>query len=412
MIQSLKKLLRRAAVIPPSRHMIKENDISSDVMRVVGALQDHGHTAYIVGGAVRDTLLGFHPKDFDVATDAQPEQLRALFGKRSRVIGKRFPIVHVYPAKRTCRPPPYTEVATFRGSKDYYGDAYDDAYRRDFTINGIFYDPISRKLYDYVGGAADITKKRLRIIGKADKRLPEDPVRILRALRLSTKLGLSMSTRLEKQLANYVPLLTDIPAARLFDEMAKVINSGASARIFQKWRQFGICKHIIPTLQEENPLFFSVLAENDRRLAEKRTSSMSFIIAALFWHEVAGEWHQRRKQGASPAQAMEQALGAVPFRRNFIIPNRLTAKAKDLYFLQAQMENTPTLRRSQKIIVKPFFDRALAFASLRQDAGAAQTASWWSQFIQGSAEERERLLQNAPKEKRRRRKHTAVQKNP
>lgn len=414
----IKKVLKRLfggrqpqpLVLSASQHGIRRSDIPEGILAIVKKLQESGYTAYIVGGAVRDILLGFHPKDFDIAADATPEQIKKIFPRRARIIGRRFPIVHVYGgSKKKTFFSDYTEVATFRSKKDTYGaktrygSPYEDAWRRDFTINGLFYDPVSQKLYDYVEGTADIKTKRLRMIGKIKKRLPEDPVRILRALRLSTKLGLTMSDMLENQLADNAGDLAGISSARLFDEMIKVINCGAGTRIFQQWQQFGVCPHFIPILEEDNPMFFSVMAENDRRLAEKRNHSVSFIVAALFWKKTAEAWHQERGGGLSPMQAMEKAIGAAPFRENKIIPQRLLAKAKDLYFLQAQMENNPTARRTRHIIEKPLFDRALAFASIRPDSGAAQTASWWSQYVQGSAEERELLLKSSPREKRRRR---------
>ena len=412
----MRKMLRkwfgrdRGVVIAASDHKIKADAFSPEVLDIAKRLQKAGFAAYVVGGAVRDLLLGFHPKDFDIATDATPEQIQKIFRRQARSIGRRFPIVHVYAGhKRRRFFDNYTEVTTFRGtsedpqSKHHYGTAQQDAQRRDFTINGLFYDSATRKIYDYVGGVADIREKNLRMIGAAKKRLPEDPVRILRALRFSTKLGLAMNGQLERQLAQCAPLLADIPNARLFDEFIKVANSGASARIFQQWRQFGVCAHILPALERDNPMFFSIAAENDRRRAEGRVNSLSFVVAALFWPALAPHWHKARAGGAPPMQAMAEAVRALPLRENAILTQKVMTKAKDLYFLQAQMEISPTPRRARAVVEKPLFDRALAFASLRQDAGAAQTASWWSQFAQGNEEERARMLQSVPREKRRKR---------
>lgn len=406
------KRSKKGVIIPPAEHNISPDEFSSEVLEVAQRLQAQGHTAYIVGGAVRDLLLGFHPKDFDIATDATPQQIQSLFRRRSRMIGRRFPIVHVY-AQRNRRTHfrEFTEVTTFRGNhpnptkKRDYGTASEDAHRRDFSINGIFYDPASGDIHDYVGGVADIRAKNLCMIGSPNKRLPEDPLRILRALRFSTKLGLMMSDQLERQLVKHAPLLAELPKARLFDEFAKVCQCGASARVLQQWRQFGICRHVIPILEEDNPFFFSIVAENDRRHAEKRATSLSFITAALFWQHTARVWHDLRGNGVSSMRAMEEAIGETPFRDNMIIPQKLTARAKDLYFMQAQMENTATVRRAHNILHKTLFDRALAFASLRHDTGAAQTASWWAQFAQGGEEERNRLLDEAPRKKRRRQRH-------
>lgn len=408
----LKKIFGGKApiVIPDDAHPILPKNISDHAADIVQKLQDNGYIAYIVGGAVRDILLGFQPKDFDIATDAEPDDIRALFGRNSRRIGRRFPIVHVYrPRNRHTRNRfrEFIEVSTFRAKEDAvsgaprYGTPREDAHRRDFTINGIFYDPVSREIHDYVGGCADIAAKKIRMIGVANRRLPEDPVRILRALRLSTKLGLRMSDKLQKELARHAATLTDIPPARLLDEMIKVINSGAGARIFAQWQQFDICTHILPILEGDNPLFFSAMAENDRRIAEHRETSVSYIIAALFWQHTAQRWHHHRAAGVASVQAMEQAVIETPFHKNRIVSHRLTGIAKDIFFLQAQMEYTPTERRVNGIMAKPMFDRALAFAAMRQDHGAAQTASWWSQFTRGNQTERQRMLAAAPKTRRR-----------
>ncbi|MCH9757793.1 MAG: CCA tRNA nucleotidyltransferase [Proteobacteria bacterium] len=409
MIEVIRKLFSRyrGVEIPAEQHRIRDRDISEHAYDIVERLQQHGFVAYIVGGAVRDILLGCHPTDFDVTTDASLQQVRRLF-RRSRIIGKRYPIVHVYKGGKMND---FIEVSTFSGEDEKKtgktGKAvdlhYQDANRRDFTVNGIFYNPINKTIYDYVGGAKDIAEKKLRIIKPAKIHLPEDPVRILRALRLSTKLGLYISSKLEKELMHYAPLLVNTSSGRLADEIQKVLTSGAGARILQQWQQFGICEHILPALKEENSLFFSVLAESDRRYTEGRPLSFSYIFAALFWPQIASHWHALRAENISPMQAMEQAIAEIPFKENYIVTQRYMASAKDLYFLQAQMENTPTPKRAHNIINKKMFDRALAFAAIRQDSGAAQTASWWSQFVQGGQEERDLMLQNAPRNKRKRR---------
>ena len=415
MITPIKKWLaagRRKEVVSAQKLGVEAEQVSVNAVVAIEKLQKHDFTAYIVGGGIRDFLLGVHPKDFDIATDATPEQVRALFGRQSRIIGRRFRIVHLYfNSRKTGRE--ILEVSTFRaegGDNDKYGNAREDANRRDFTINAIFYDPCKGEVIDYVGGVAAIKKQRLVMIGDPKKRLMEDPVRILRALRLSQKLGLAVDSDIKKWIPKYAPLIADIPYSRLFDELIKVLKSGASARILKQWQHYSIASHIMPILVGDNSFFFSALAENDRRLAENRDTSVSFVVAALFWPSIAEHWHIRRASGERPYGAMEKAMVSAAFSKNRIIPQRLTARIKDLLFLQARMEEPPTKRRAAKICDNPIFDRALAFAAMRQDAGAAQTASWWSQYVRGDKNEQERMLATLPPppSRRRRSRHRAA----
>ena len=372
-------------------------------MRVVERLQKNGFEAFIVGGAVRDILLDFRPKDFDVATSARPEEVRQVFLRRSRIIGRRFRIVHVYVDRRRGFRE-FLEVSTFRADggrlgKDEYGTAREDAQRRDFTVNAFLYDPVRDCLYDYADGLADMRARRLRVIGNPKKRLVEDPVRILRAIRLSAKLGLELDGGLRKPLAACAPLLADIPEARLFDELVKVIKSGAGARILSTWHEFGISRHILPILGKD-AFFFSVMAENDRRCVEGRAASLSFVTAALFWPTVARYWRAALKRGGSSVQAMEEAVARVDFGENAILPQRLLRYVKELFFMQAAMEGPVNRRRASYLVQRNYFDRAVAFAACRQDGGAAQTASWWVQYVNGNRQERERMIAVLPKNKR------------
>lgn len=429
----LRKIFSQKRIIPARTHGLKNPQFSRNALSAIQKLQAQGYEAYIVGGAIRDLLLGIQPKDFDIATDATSQQVKHLFGRQARIIGRRFRIVHLsyYARAGSARTREVLEVTTFRGEdpknakssdkakpqrlaadSNCYGTAAEDAHRRDFTMNALLYDPRSGNIIDYVNGYRDTQKKTIKTIGAAKERMAEDPVRILRAMRLSAKLGLNIEPQTTRYFKVHAALLAEIPNSRLFDEIIKVIQSGASARIFNHWREHSVARFIFPKLNEDNPFFFSILAEGDRRFSEDRAVSVSFILAALFWSETAYLWHQKRHTGLSPVAAMEDALAETTvFRNNRVIPHRLIALVKKLYFLLAAMDEKPNKRRMQYILHHEYLDRALAFTSLRQDTGAAQTASWWAQYLHADKQEKARMVNLAtPKKAYRRAKRDKTKK--
>ena len=248
-------------VVGRDQHRINREDISPRAAQIIRRLRENGHEAHIVGGAVRDLLLGVRPKDFDIATEAHPSQIRRLF-RNSRIIGRRFRLVHVFFHQKG-RHPEILEVSTFRTQGEsnavdedgrivednVYGDAKDDARRRDFTINALFYDPLEENIIDYVDGFADIRRRRLRLIGDPRTRMREDPVRVLRALRHSEKLGLNVERATAGALRPHSPLLENIAPSRLFDELLKVLLSGASVPILRAWRKHAVPVRVFPPLE-------------------------------------------------------------------------------------------------------------------------------------------------------------------
>lgn len=404
---SIRDWLSRRRTIPAKTHGLSPSDIAASAVDAIKKLQADGREAYVVGGAVRDLLLGFHPKDFDIATDATPDEVRALFGRKSRIIGRRFRIVHVYyypPRRRGQKRPPreILEVATFRAGRaaadsarrdECFGRIDEDAIRRDFTINALFYDPVSGNVVDYVGGYNDLQKQKIKSIGDDEERLVEDPVRMLRAIRMAKKLGLTIESKLAKLFPKHAGLLGDIPVSRLFDELVKVCLSGAGARILREWQENNIAAATLPHLTEDNPFFFSVMAESDRRFAEERPVSITFLVAALFWRHISRQWYARRLAGEPPQQAMETTLSeSRAFSQNPIIPYRIARLAKKLYSLQAQMAERPTAKSARRIMRHEYFDRALAFAGMQQNLDTAQVASWWAQFSRADEREKNRML--------------------
>jgi poly(A) polymerase len=291
-------------VIPFKTHRIASDHVSRCALKTCELLQQRGHPAYVVGGAVRDLLLGGIPKDYDVATGATPEEVRAIF-RRSRIIGRRFRLVHVMCGAETI------EVSTFRGvagveatdagdhstdehgrilRDNVFGSMEDDARRRDFTVNAMFYDPVRGEVIDYHDGVADIKAKKLRMIGDPAQRYREDPIRMLRAVRLAAARGLEIETRTRKPIRELAGLLLNVPKARVFDEMMKLLLSGHVAEGVRRLRKEGLHHGVLPLLDVilEQPLgerfVMAALENTDKRINEGKTVSPGFLFASLLWH--------------------------------------------------------------------------------------------------------------------------------
>src|ERR1044071_5124584 len=304
----IKRFIRRVFGLPPDaayrvpreKHGLAREAISPAAAKVCAVLREAGYSAYVVGGAVRDLLLGIAPKDFDIATDARPEQIKPLF-RRALVIGRRFRLVHVMMGPET------VEVSTFRAAdpqtseKDehgrvlrdnVFGTQEEDARRRDFSVNALYYDPSTEEVVDFHGGLADLKKRVMRVIGDPTSRYGEDPVRMLRAVRLAAKLGLTLDPATRAPIRSLAPLMERVPPARLFDEMLKLLLSGHASACLRQLRDVGLSKGLLPLLDVilEQPLgerFVTLaLAQTDERVLAERPVSPAFLFAALLWHEV------------------------------------------------------------------------------------------------------------------------------
>jgi poly(A) polymerase len=414
----------RAKVIAFETHGVARESISSCARRVIEALQSNGYAAFVVGGAVRDLLLGKQPKDFDVATDAHPEQVRAVF-RRSRIIGRRFRLVHCMCGNET------VEVATYRRAHDavaedeghtdehgrllrdnVYGTQPDDAARRDFTINALFYDPATQQIIDYHNGVAELKKKQLRIIGEPEQRFREDPVRMLRAVRFAAACGLEIEKRTLAPIRPLAHLLQNVPPARLFDEMLKLLLSGHATQCVARLRREGLHHGLLPLLDVilEQPLGerFVMLALNntDVRILEGKPISPGFLFAALLWHEVLATSKKIRESGVAPMPALFQAMDQVLDTQTdkLAIPRRYTTDMKDLWALQQRLENRSG-KRPFRVLEHPRFRAAYDFLQLRCDSGEvdAELGDWWRRFQQASPQEREGMLVREAEPKRRRR---------
>ncbi len=428
----IKKVLRRGArnavprlrIVPAESHGLSPDAISACATRVTKTLQNGGFKAYIVGGAVRDLLVGKEPKDFDVATSATPDQVRQLI-RRSRVIGRRFQIVHAICHDEV------VEVTTFRGANsedanqqtdehgrltrdNVFGTIEEDAARRDFTVNALYYDPVRNEVLDYFDGVADLRARRLTMIGDPAQRYREDPVRMLRAVRFSAKLGFEMDTATRAPIRDMADLLLHVPESRLFDEILKLLLSGHANACIGRLRAEGLHHDLLPLLdlildQPQGERFIRQSLENtDRRILEEKPVSPGFLFATLLWHPVLDDWKRRQAAGerSMPAlfTAMAETLEAQ--RRKLAIPRRYDAVMKEIWSLQPRFEQRSG-QRPFRLLEHPRFRAAYDFMLLRADSGelAEEISDWWTDFQQVGQEEREAMLvaEERPRRSRRRR---------
>ena len=428
----IRKLLRRvfkrgepshpAEIVGAKDHGIRPEQVSSGARRTCDTLQQAGYKAYVVGGAVRDLIAGIIPKDFDIATNATPDQVRQLF-RRSRIIGRRFQIVHVMQGGETL------EVSTFRAAHDentvkdehgrvlrdnVWGNMEDDAARRDFTINALYYDPARGEVFDYHHGVRDLQRKTLRMIGDPRARYREDPVRMLRAIRLAAKLGLRLDPQVQAPIREMADLIENVPAARLFDEMLKMLLSGHAVESVHRLRADGLHHGLLPLLDVilEQPLgekfVMLALTDTDTRVQSGKRTSPSFLFATLLWHEVLVNWETRKKNGELPVPAMHAAMDEVLDTQGekLAITRRIAGDIKDIWLLQPRFEKRGG-RAPFRLIEQSRFRAAWDFLHLRAASGEApqELSDWWAAFQQADNAAREEMLkpETSPNKRRRRR---------
>jgi poly(A) polymerase len=431
--------LGRRVEVPTAEHGINPKLLDDNAVRVVRTLKDAGHEAYIVGGAVRDLLVGLGPKDFDIATDATPEQVKALF-RRAFIIGRRFRLVHVVFGRG--REHEVIEVSTFRAYLDnsaaeqvagnektakhqisdkahvvdasgrvlrdnVWGPQIEDAARRDFSVNAMYYDPITQQVVDYHGGLADARARVLRMIGDPATRYREDPVRIVRVLRFAAKLGFALDPATEAPLREMAALLANVPGSRLFDEMIKLLQTGHALRSIEVLRRYGLDRGVFPLLEAvlhpETPhptrerFVERALADTDRRVEEGLSVVPSFLLACLLWHEVQSRWSALRDVGESPFPALQQAIDAVFDARIGDISGRgkLAADMREIWQMQPRFERR-TAASAASLASQPRFRAGYDFLRLRADVGEIdpELADWWEDYHLGSDEEREALVRS------------------
>jgi poly(A) polymerase len=398
--------------IPASEHRINPQFVDAAALKVVSTLRQAGFEAYIVGGAVRDLMLGAIPKDFDIATNATPEQVKPLF-RRAFVIGRRFRIVHVMVGGETL------EVTTFRGgaventnadaqgrilSDNTYGTMQEDALRRDFTINALYYDPNAQVVVDFVGAKKDIASRTLRLIGDPETRYREDPVRMLRAIRLASKLDLKLARTTQTPIRQLAPLLSNVPPARLFDEVQKLLLSGHAVETLKRLRAHGLHKGMLPLLdvildQPEGQRFVeAALTNTDARVAAGKGVSPAFLFAALLWHEVLKAWDARKAGGEYAIPALHTAMDDVIETQceQMAIPRRYTTVTREIWSMQPRFEQR-TNSAAERFVSQERFRAAYDFLLLRAQCGECpqELADWWTRFQDADMGARSAMIREA-----------------
>ena len=398
-------------------------------------LRKEGHEAYLVGGGVRDLLLGREPKDFDIATDAHPEQIRGLF-RNCRLIGRRFRLAHVHFGREII------EVATFRAARNgedhegidsdtglilhdnIYGTIEEDALRRDFTVNALYYNIADFSVVDYTGGVRDLEAGVLRLLGDPETRFREDPVRMLRAVRFAAKLGFSIDPEVERIMVDQGSLLDAVPPARLFEECLKLFMGGNAVETYEKLRHYDLFRHMFPetdaalTREEHDfPLTFvyNGLRNTDTRVAENKPVTPAFLFGVLLWEPARRHAEREMNEGTSPLQALVQAGTRVVENeiRHVALPKRFSLPMREIWEMQPRFEQRGG-KRPLRLLGHPRFRAAYDFLLLRAESGEAdmELADWWTRYQQADEAGRAGMARGSgaakPRRRRRKRKPAAT----
>lgn len=379
--------------------------IDKAALDTVFSLKRAGYDAYLVGGAVRDLMLGIEPKDFDIVTNASPDQVKQVFRHRCQLIGRRFRLAHVRYGRLII------EVATFRGGQDdnhparqiddtgrllrdnVYGTMDEDVWRRDFTINALYYDPKRDVVIDYVGGREDLQAAQIALIGDPWVRYREDPVRMIRAVRFAAKLGFNLAPSAEAPIAELGGLLKEVSNARLFDEVLKLFHSGAAILVFEKLRHYDLFKHLFPLtdaiLATENEYFprqlvIEALQSTDRRIAEDKPVNPAFLFTAMLWEPMMQARQDYLDDGLSPQDALFAAAGDVLHIQcsHTAVPKRFTAQVRDIWNLQFRLHKRFG-DRAAALRAHPRFRAAYDFIGIRVAAGETELKDlfdWWTAY--------------------------------
>ena len=402
---------------------IEESAISINASKVISRLQDHGFQAYLVGGCIRDLLLRKTPKDFDIATDAHPEEVRELF-RNSRIIGKRFRIVHVRFGREII------EVTTFRGphadeydenhsdsgmtlNDNVYGTFEEDVFRRDFTMNAIYYEPQGKEIIDLANGTADIESQIIRTIGDPTGRLREDPVRMLRAIRFQAKLEFGLEPDLQSSIRSLGYLIQDVPPARLFEEVLKLFLSGYGTAAFDAMLENDIYGWLFPDSKrsmENNAteeLVRLALTSTDQRIAKKMPVTPAFIYAAILWYPFVDEKQRLEQEGEITYAAAHEAANNVISKQQLFtsIPKRFSGPMRDIWFLQSRLPSRFG-QKPDRTMEHKRFRAAYDFLLLREQAGekTEQLGEWWTEYQEATEERKLAMKQSTSNGRQRKRK--------
>lgn len=392
-------------LIPVNVHGIDVAKISSGCLNTIAQLQQHGYTAYLVGGAVRDLLLDRVPKDFDVATSATPEQVRLVF-RRCRLIGRRFRLAHVYAGAEII------EVATFRGNGDsdthseqqhlvedgrilrdnVFGSEQEDAIRRDFTANALFYDPKTQHVIDYVDGYTDLKAQRLRLIGDAETRYREDPVRMLRAVRFASSRDLTLVGDTESCILPLTSLLSQVPPARLFDEICKLLLTGDAYQTTSNLVKYGLFKQLFPNIKlvldkqnklSEPAILIQALNNSDTRVRNQQPVTPGFLFAVLLWSPLQERIDQLVSQGYDAYQALSEASEHLLNEQSqrIALPRRFGAMTREIWMMQQRFTRMRG-KRAARLLDEARFRAAYDFLLLHciEKPELQSVADWWTQL--------------------------------
>ncbi len=417
-------------IIPRSEHSISRDNIDDTALRVLYRLHKAGFRAMLVGGGVRDLLLGHAPKDFDIATDAHPEQVKKLFSN-SRLIGRRFRLAHVFFGREII------EVATFRASQtdehhndddsdrahdtsgrilrdNVYGQLDDDVWRRDFTVNALYYDIADFSIVDYTNAMDDVKSKVMRLIGDPQTRYREDPVRMLRAIRFAAKLGFTIHPDSEQPIYELGHLLADIPPARLYEEVLKLFHSGQGVLTLQLLRKYDLLQYLFKaaddTLKQGSETFEAfihlALESTDKRINQDKPVTPAFLFAAMLWGVVDNFFEEFKRDGEPVSIAMQNAssLALSQQIRSISIPKRFSMVVRDIWHMQHRFQFRHG-RRAKSLLMHKKFRAAYDFMCIRSQAGEVNDDSceWWTRIQTLGPQEQEILLKPAkakPKKKK------------
>jgi len=365
--------------------------IDKDAQKVIKTLNRAGHEAYLVGGCIRDLLLGHKPKDFDIATNATPEQVKKNF-KRSRLIGRRFRLVHIMFSSRK-----YIEVATFRSGKvkatsngaivrdNLYGTLKEDAFRRDFSVNGLYYDINNSQVIDYVNGLEAINNSKISMIGNPDRRFKEDPVRMIRAIRFKVKLGATIDSEISKSICNQAHLLANIPAARLYDECIKLFHNENAYEVFKQLLKFGLLNYLF-SQTEVTSFINKTLLNTSKRIKKGKPVTPAFLFAVFLWGAQNKRFKEINKKKKYRVLTMTQASEEVISKqtKQVMMPRWLSGRVKDIWLMQYQLENCSPIK-AKELIRHPRFRLAYDFLVLRSESinpELTDRVKYWTQLQQ------------------------------
>jgi poly(A) polymerase len=404
-------------IISNAKHTFSRQEISNNAIKVMEGLNRAGFDCYLVGGSIRDALLGTHPKDFDVATEATPEQVKRVF-RNARIIGRRFRIVHVRFGREII------EVTTFRGQSDdsqqqiesqtgqlirdnVYGDMQSDAMRRDFTVNALYYSLSDESIYDYTQGLEDINQRQLRMIGDPVTRYKEDPVRLLRAVRFSAKLGFSIEANTAAPINEYASLLQHVAPARLFDEVLKLFLNGSATASYSLLQDYGLLNPLFPAtvkVLEKSPYFNglinAVMINTDKRIRTGKRVTPAFIYGALLWPAFIYQQHKLVNKGLPVIEAVYQAADHVIAQQIPIIaiPKRFTIPMKQIWELQWRLAQRAD-KRAEQTLEHEKFRAGYDFLLMREAAGEKLhgLGYWWTRFQAATPQERQTMINELQK---------------